>query len=63
MNTRPDFEELFRLLEEHDVDYMIVGGYGVNACYPPPRFTTKGTCARGITGVSSGSSIAMCESG
>jgi len=26
MNTHPDFEELFRLLEEHHVDYMIVGG-------------------------------------
>jgi len=24
MNIHPDFEELFRLLEEHHVDYMIV---------------------------------------
>jgi hypothetical protein len=27
MNTHPDFEGLLRLLEEHGVDYMIVGGY------------------------------------
>ena len=38
MNTHPDFEELFRLLEEHDVDYMIVGGYAV-AYHGYPRFT------------------------
>ncbi|MFC1743662.1 nucleotidyltransferase [Candidatus Riflebacteria bacterium] len=29
MNTQPDFEELLRLLEENQVDYMIVGGYAV----------------------------------
>ncbi|HUW60688.1 MAG TPA: hypothetical protein VMZ06_06745 [Candidatus Bathyarchaeia archaeon] len=38
MNTHPDFEELFRLLEEHRVDYMIVGGYAV-AFHGYPRFT------------------------
>lgn len=38
MNTHPDFEELFRLLEEHGVDYMIVGGYAV-AFHGYPRFT------------------------
>lgn len=38
MNTHPDFEELFRLLEEHHVDYMIVGGYAV-AFHGYPRFT------------------------
>ncbi len=38
MNTHPDFEELLRLLEEHAVDYMIVGDYGV-AWHGYPRFT------------------------
>ena len=27
MSIQPDFEELLRLLEEHRVDYMVVGGY------------------------------------
>lgn len=38
MNTHPDFEELLRLLEEKNVDYMIVGGYAV-AYHGHPRFT------------------------
>ena len=38
MNTHPDFEELLRLLEDHSVDYMIVGGYAV-AYHGHPRFT------------------------
>ncbi|MCK5862438.1 MAG: nucleotidyltransferase [Candidatus Hydrogenedentes bacterium] len=38
MNTHPDFEELLQLLEEHHVDYMIVGGYAV-AYHGYPRFT------------------------
>ena len=38
MNTHPDFEELLRLLEEHHVEYMIVGGYAV-AYHGHPRFT------------------------
>ena len=38
MNIQPDFEELLRLLEEHGVDYMIVGGYAV-AYHGHPRFT------------------------
>ena len=38
MNIHPDFEELLRLLEEHEVDYMIVGGYAV-AYHGHPRFT------------------------
>jgi hypothetical protein len=29
MNIHPDFEELLRLLEEHAIEYMIVGGYAV----------------------------------
>jgi len=38
MNIHPDFEELLRLLEEHHVEYMIVGGYAV-AYHGYPRFT------------------------
>ena len=38
MNTHPDFEELLQLLEEHRVEYMIVGGYAV-AYHGHPRFT------------------------
>lgn len=38
MNTHPDFEDLLRLLEEHHVEYMVVGGYAV-AFHGYPRFT------------------------
>jgi predicted nucleotidyltransferase len=38
MNTQQDFEEFLRLLEKHDCDYVIVGGYAV-AFYGYPRFT------------------------
>ena len=38
MSIHPDFEELLRLLEDHGVDYMIVGGYAV-AYHGHPRFT------------------------
>jgi hypothetical protein len=38
MNIQPHFEELLQLLEEHRVDYMIVGGYAV-AFHGHPRFT------------------------
>lgn len=38
MNTHPDFKELFQLLEENLVDYMIIGGYAV-AFHGYPRFT------------------------
>jgi len=38
MNIHPDFEELLRLLEENNVEYMIVGGYAV-AFHGHPRFT------------------------
>ncbi len=38
MNIHQDFEELLRLLEEHAIDYMIVGGYAV-AFHGFPRFT------------------------
>jgi hypothetical protein len=38
MNIQPDFEEFLRLLETHQVDYMIVGGYAV-AFHGYVRFT------------------------
>src|SRR4030042_6188342 len=38
MNIQPDFEELLRLLEENNVEYLIVGGYAV-AFHGYPRFT------------------------
>lgn len=38
MNIQQDFKELLALLEEHNVDYMIVGGYAV-AFHGFPRFT------------------------
>jgi len=38
MTTQPDFEDFFRLLQSHRVDYMIVGGYAV-AYHGAPRFT------------------------
>ena len=38
MNTQPDFEDFLRLLEVHQVEYMIVGGYAV-AFHGFPRFT------------------------
>ncbi|MFO8070973.1 MAG: nucleotidyltransferase [Polyangia bacterium] len=38
MSIHPDFEKLLRLLEEHGVEYMIVGGYAV-AYHGYPRFT------------------------
>jgi len=38
MNIQQDFEELLKLLEEHKVEYLIVGGYAV-AFHGYPRFT------------------------
>jgi hypothetical protein len=38
MNIQHDFKELLRLLEEHKVEYLIVGGYAV-AFHGFPRFT------------------------
>jgi len=38
MNIQQDFEELLKLLEEHNVEYLIVGGYAV-AFHGYPRFT------------------------
>ncbi len=38
MNIQPGFEDFWRLLETHQVDYMIVGGYAV-AFHGFPRFT------------------------
>jgi hypothetical protein len=41
MNTHPDFEELLRLLEEHSVESMIVGGLIRNK-KATPRAKDKG---------------------
>jgi predicted nucleotidyltransferase len=38
MTTHADFEDFFRSLNEHGVEYMIVGGYAV-AYHGYPRFT------------------------
>jgi hypothetical protein len=38
MNIQQDFEELLQLLEEHNVEYLIIGGYAV-AFHGYPRFT------------------------
>ncbi len=38
MNTQPDFEEFLKLLEKHECEYLIVGGYAV-AFHGYPRFT------------------------
>lgn len=38
MNIQQDFEELLKLLEEHKIKYLIVGGYAV-AFHGYPRFT------------------------
>jgi hypothetical protein len=38
MNIQQDFKELLRLLEEHQVEYLVVGGYAV-AFHGYPRFT------------------------
>jgi hypothetical protein len=34
----PDFKDMLRLFEEHEVDYLIVGGYAVIR-YTQPRYT------------------------
>lgn len=38
MVLNPDFKEFFRLLNEHEVRYLIVGGYAV-AYHGHPRYT------------------------
>jgi hypothetical protein len=38
METRPDFRDLFALLNEHKVEYLIVGGYAL-AFHGAPRYT------------------------
>jgi hypothetical protein len=38
MEIQEDFKELFELLNAHDVDYMIVGGYAL-AYHGAPRYT------------------------
>jgi len=38
MEVQPDFRDLFALLNEHKVEYLIVGGYAL-AFYGAPRYT------------------------
>ena len=38
MELYPDFKELLELLNAHEVDYLIVGGYAL-ALHGAPRFT------------------------
>jgi len=38
MNTHPDFQDFLKLLNDHGVEYMVVGGYAV-AFHGYPRFT------------------------
>ena len=38
MNTHPDFQDFLKLLNDHRVEYMVVGGYAV-AFHGYPRFT------------------------
>jgi hypothetical protein len=38
MKVQPDFRELLELLNEHEVEYLIVGGYAL-AFHGAPRFT------------------------
>ncbi|MDD4736422.1 MAG: hypothetical protein PHP44_10010 [Kiritimatiellae bacterium] len=38
MEVQPDFRDLLKLLNEHNVDYLIVGGYAL-AFHGAPRFT------------------------
>jgi hypothetical protein len=38
MEVQPDFRDLLALLNEHQVDYLIVGGYAL-AFHGAPRFT------------------------
>jgi hypothetical protein len=38
MNINEDFEELFELLNKHDVEYLVIGGYAVSF-HGHPRYT------------------------
>ena len=38
MEIQPDFRDLFELLNEHKVEYLIVGGYAL-AFHGAPRYT------------------------
>jgi hypothetical protein len=38
MEVQPDFRDLLALLNEHKVEYLIVGGYAL-AFHGAPRFT------------------------
>ena len=38
MNLEPDFRDFIELLNKHEVEYMVVGGYAL-AFHGEPRFT------------------------
>ena len=38
MTLDPDFEDFIKLLNHHEVDYMIIGGYAM-AFHGKPRYT------------------------
>jgi 2-hydroxy-3-keto-5-methylthiopentenyl-1-phosphate phosphatase len=38
MTLDPDFEDFIKLLNQHEVDYMIIGGYAM-AFHGKPRYT------------------------
>lgn len=38
MTLDPDFEDFIKLLNKHEVDYMIIGGYAM-AFHGKPRYT------------------------
>jgi hypothetical protein len=38
MEVQPDFRDLFELLNEHEVEYLIIGGYAL-AFHGAPRYT------------------------
>lgn len=50
MNVQKDFEELFALFRDHQVEFLIVGGYAV-AFHGKPRYTKDIDLLRGAKAV------------